>query len=277
MTAIKATLKFFGLWLALLVATAAGGVLVQTLLHPSAPIGKSDGPFDVTQALLLTTAGYAAALSLYAARLRGGFISRAATVFVLFYVTTSLLSLIETLYFNRYIHLPMVLLAETAPIGLVQALVAAPVAAALWREASGEAEAISGLWWRIALIVPLYIVFYFGAGQFIAWQGAAVRAYYDQAAHIDRPQLAGLQVLRGLIWAGLVWMSARRLTGPAPSRALITGLAFAILMVMPLLFPNPFMPWAVRKMHFIEIATSNLLFGILAAGLLLLGMKPRKA
>ena len=277
MTAIKTTLKFAGLWLALLVGTAAAGMLVQIVLHPAVPVAKPDGPFDVTQALLLTTAAYAAALSLYAARLRGGFISRATTLFGLFYVTGSLLSLIETLYFNRYIHLPMVVLAQTAPIGLVQALVAAPVAAALWRGVDAEAETISGLGWRIALIAPLYIVFYFGAGQFIAWQGAAVRAYYDQAAHIDLVQLAGLQVGRGLIWAGLAWLSVRRLTGPAWVRALITGVAFAILMVMPLLFPNPFMPWAVRKMHFVEIATSNLLFGILAAGLLLSGLKTRKA
>jgi len=277
MTAIRTTLKFAGLWLALLIGTAAAGMLIQILLHPAASAGKPDGPFDVTQALLLTTAGYAAALSLFAARLRGGFLSRATTLFVLFYVTGSLLSLIETLYFNRYIHLPMATLVETVPLGLVQALVAAPVAAVLWRGASGEAETISGLWWRIALIVPLYIVFYFGAGQFIAWQGAAVRAYYDQAAHIDRLQLAGLQVGRGLIWAGLAWMSVRRLSGPAWSRAVIIGIAFAVLMVMPLLFPNPFMPWAVRRMHFLEIATSNLLFGILASVSLLSGLKTRKA
>ena len=276
MTVIKTALKYLGLWLALLVATAAAGLLVQIGLHPSAPTGQPDGPFDVTQALLLTTAGYAAALSLYAARLRGGFASRATTLFVLFYVTSALLSLIETLYFNPYIHMPMAMLVDTAPIGLVQALAAAPVAAALWRGAPAEAETISGLGWRIALIVPLYIVFYFGAGQFIAWQGAAVRVYYDQAAHIDRVQVAGLQVLRGLIWAGLAWMSVRRLAGPAWARAVITGVAFAVLMVMPLLFPNPFMPWAVRRMHFVEIATSNLLFGLLAAGILLSGLKPKK-
>ena len=142
-----------------------------------------------------------------------------------------------------------------------------------WRGATGDAgtinaETISGLGWRLALIIPLYIAFYFGAGQFVAWQGAALRAYYDQAQHIDRAQLAQLQVVRGAIWAGLTWMSVRQLTGRPLARALTIGVVFAVIMVMPLVIPNPYMPWDVRKMHFLEIASSNFLFGILAAGLL---------
>lgn len=280
MAAIRTIFKIIGLGLALLVGQIVGGMAVVAVLHPPEPVMKPDGPFDLTQALLLTAAAYALVLAPYAARLRGGFLSRMMAVFVVLYVVGSVLSVIETVYFNSYTKLPGALIAQVALSGLVQAAIAAPAAAALWRGRAGEPEAIpetiEGFGWRFALIVPLYILFYFGAGQFIAWQGAQLRAYYDQGMHIDRAQVALLQAGRGLIWAGLAWMSVRQLTGSLWSRAVIVGLVFAVVMVMPLAFPNPYMPWAVRKMHFVEIASSNLLFGLLAAWLLLSGMKARK-
>jgi len=277
MAAIRAVFKIILLGLALLVGQIVGGMAVVAVLHPPEPVMKPDGPFDLTQALLLTVAAYALALTPYAARLRGGFPSRMMAVFVNLYVVGSALSVIETVYFNAYIKLPAVLIEQIALAGLIQAAIAAPAAAALWRGRAGEPEAIEGFGWRFALIVPLYILFYFGAGQFIAWQGAALRAYYEQGLHIDRGHVALLQAARGLVWACLVWMGVHQLTGSRWSRALIIGLVFAVVMVMPLAFPNPYMPWDVRKMHVIEIGTSNLLFGILAAGLLLSGMKARKA
>ena len=42
-------------------------------------------------------------------------------------------------------------------------------------------------------------------------------------------------------------------------------------MTPQLLYPNPVMPWAVRSMHMIEVGTSNLVFGALAALILLAG------
>ena len=282
MIVVRTLFKIVLLGLALLAGEIAGGMIAEALLHPPAMAMTHDGPLDLTQALLLMTAAYALALALYAARLRGGFISRTAALFAILYVTGSALSVIETVYFNSYVKLPTILLEQTALTSLIQAAIAAPVAAALWRGATGDAgtinaETISGLGWRLALIIPLYIAFYFGAGQFVAWQGAALRAYYDQAQHIDRAQLALLQVVRGAIWAGLTWMSVRQLTGRPLARALTIGVVFAVIMVMPLVIPNPYMPWDVRKMHFLEIASSNFLFGILAAGLLLSGLKARKA
>lgn len=278
MSAIKIIFKFIGLAVALLAGQVAGSILAGMLLPAAtAAMPAHDGPFDLTQGLLLMTAADAVALALYAARLRGGFIARSAALFALLYMVGSGLSVIETVYFNTYIKLPVHMIEQVALSGLIQALIAAPAAAALWRGQAGEAETVGGIWWRLPLIAAVYIVFYFGAGQFIAWQGAELRAYYDQAAHIDHAQLALLQFGRGLIWAGLAWMSVQGLTGARWPRALVTGIAFSVIMVMPLVIPNPYMLWDVRKMHVMEIASSNLLFGLLAAAILLWGMKGRKA
>jgi hypothetical protein len=278
MEAIRTVFKIIGLGLALLVGQVVGGIAAGILLPAAVrPMAAHDGPFGLAQALLLMAAAYALVLAPYAARLRGGFASRATAVFVILYVVGSALSVIETVYYNAYTRLPTALIEQVALSGLIQSLIAAPAAAALWRGGEGEPETIpetiDGFRWRFALIVPLYILFYFGAGQFIAWQGAELRAYYAQGLHIDRAQVALLQAGRGLIWAGLVWMSVRQLTGSRWSRALIVGAVFSIVMIMPLLIPNPYMPWDVRKMHFVEMGTSNLLFGILAAWLLMSGMK----
>ncbi len=273
MDAVRVGFKVVLLGVALLVGQVIGGIIAGLLLHAPVPDMPHDGPFDMTEALSLMTLAYALVLSRFAARLRGGFGARMGTIFAVLYAVGTLLSVIETIYFKAYVKLPPFLVGQMALTGLTQAVVAAPVAAALWRGSGDEPDAISGLWWRLPLIAAIYIAFYFGAGALIAWQGPQVRAYYDQAVHINQMELAGLQFVRGLIWAALAWMSVRSLKGAYTSRAAITGVVFAVLMVMPLLFPNPYMPWDVRKMHFVEIATSNLLFGLLAAGLLLSGAK----
>src|SRR6185437_15589234 len=148
MAAIRAVFKIILLGLALLVGQIVGGMAVVAVLHPPEPVMKPDGPFDLTQALLLTVAAYALALTPYAARLRGGFPSRMMAVFVNLYVVGSALSVIETVYFNAYIKLPAVLIEQIALAGLIQAAIAAPAAAALWRGRAGEPEAIEGFGWR---------------------------------------------------------------------------------------------------------------------------------
>lgn len=66
----------------------------------------------------------------------------------------------------------------------------------------------------------------------------------------------------------------KSLKGNLWSRALMTGLAFAVLMALVLLMPNPYMPWAVRRMHLLEVFTSNFLFGV-ACVLILMAGKPK--
>jgi hypothetical protein len=37
-----------------------------------------------------------------------------------------------------------------------------------------------------------------------------------------------------------------------------------VLVAAPLLYPNPYMPWPVRRMHLLEVGLSNALFGAFA-------------
>ncbi|WP_443748749.1 hypothetical protein [Asticcacaulis solisilvae] len=271
-------LKIAGKWLAVLVAvavgTVVGGMLGLAVFHPVlTPPPPHDGPLDVTQSMLLVSAVFAVLLSLIASRLRGSFWLRALVLFGVVYTITTVQSLDEAVYFRDYVKLSMPGIYMSAVSGLVRDALSALVAAWVWRGADGETERFTGLWWRVALIAPIYVVFYFAAGAWIAFQGEALRAYYDQGAHIDQTPLILFQVFRSLIWSAAAFAAVRQMTGPGWSRALIVGFSFSLFMATVLFVPNGFMLWDVRKFHMAEIGVSNLLFGFVAASILLGGRK----
>jgi len=257
--------KVLALWAALLAGNVAGGLLV-TLPGPAAP--AADGPFGVGQALLLVNALFALMLAALAERMAGPPWRRALTLFVILYTVETLLSTIEGIFFGAFLHMPAGLLGGVAAINAVKSAAVCLATFWLWRGSGPEASPPAGLAWKLPLIALVYIVFYFGAGMLIAWQSEAVRAYYLNGAGIDDRAVALLQLGRGAIWAGLAWLLARSLSGSPLAKGLFAGIAFAIFMDAPLLFPNPFMPWAVRQVHLVEIGVSNFLFGLLAVLLL---------
>jgi len=275
-------IKNAGRWLAvcivLMIGTVAGGILGQVLFHPVLPAAPPhDGPLDVMPALAVVCAVFAVLLSLIAQRLRGGYWTRAAVLFGVAYTITTIQSLNEAVYFRDYVKMPMSGIYATAAGNLVREAFGALVAAWLWRGTDGPAERYVGLWWRAAVIAPIYIVIYFAAGAWIAFQGEALRAYYDQAAHIDRVPLALFQVFRSLIWSAAAFAAVRQMTGSGWGRALIVGLSFSLFMAVVLLIPNGVMPWDVRKFHIPEVGISNLIFGFVAASILLGGRKKASA
>jgi hypothetical protein len=255
--------KALAIWAALL-AGNIGGTLLVTLPGPAA----GDGPLSGGQAFLAVNALFALVLASLAARLTGPFRQRAIILFLLLYLVETLLSIVESLFFGAFLNLPAGLLGGLAAVNAVKSALAALVAAGLWRGA-GDVAAIDGLPWKLPAIILLYIILYFGAGQVIAWQSAAVRAYYGQGLAIDTGRLVLLQIGRGAVWAGLAWLLARNLRGSALSKAGLSGAAFAVFMTGPLFYPNALMPWAVRQVHLVEIGVSNFLFGLLAVWLLM--------
>jgi hypothetical protein len=274
MSYVKIAGKWLAVFVAVMVGSITGGMLGIGLLHPVLPpVPPHDGPLDVMSSMLVVSAVFAVLLSLIAARLRGTFWQRALVLFGVVYTITTVQSLNEAFYFQSYIKLSSAALYMSGLANLVRDALGAIVAAVLWRGADGEAERFTGLWWRVALIIPIYIVIYFGAGALIAWQGAGLRAYYDQASHIDRGPLALFQVLRSLIWSAAGFAMVRQMTGSGWSRALIVGLAFSLFMAVVLFIPGGFMPWEVRKFHMMEVGTSNLLFGCVVASILLGGRR----
>lgn len=257
--------KAAALWAALIVGNVAGGLLV-TLPAPSAQ--AADGPLGPGQALLLVNALFALVLAALAQRMAGPAWQRAASLFAILYTAETLLSAIEGVFFGAYLHMPAGLQGAVAAINAIKSAAVILAVFWLWRGQGPAATAPAGLAWKLPLIAPLYVVFYFGAGFLIAWQSEAVRAYYLNGAGIDNQAVALLQLGRGAIWAGLAWLLARSLSGSAAARGILAGIAFAVFMDAPLLYPNPFMPWAVRQVHLVEIGVSNFLFGLLAVWLL---------
>ena len=74
--------------------------------------------------------------------------------------------------------------------------------------------------WKLGVIYIAYLVLYYSAGYFIAWQNPEVRAFYgspgealpffQQMAHIfsGDPWLTPYQLLRALIWVAGAYLAA---------------------------------------------------------------------
>ena len=124
------------------------------------------------------------------------------------------------------------------------------------------------LGWRIAAAALLYVIAYFAAGQFIAWQFEAVRAYYAATELPSFGILVPLQLFRGVLWALIALFIVQRLRGSLIVRMALMAAIFAVLTASQLLYPNPYMPWGVRLGHLMEIGTSEAVWGALAAWIL---------
>ena len=259
--------KVVAIWVVLILGAMIGGALMV----PTAAIPAGDGPLSQGQAFLIVNLMGAVMLGALAARMTGSAPRRCALLFLLFFCLETLLSQIEAWFFGQWLGLPDGLMAALVVADGTKALVASAAAAWLWRAPEPSGPMPEGLAWKLPVVVAGYILAYFAAGHFIAWQSEAVRAFYGQGVEIDTATLLLVQVGRGAIWAVLTLAAAWSLSGPALQRGLLTGAAFAVLMAAPLLHPNGFMPWAVRSVHLVEIGVSNFLFGLFAVLLLARG------
>lgn len=254
-------------WIAVLAGAIIGGVLFP--ITPES--GTQAEPLTAGQALMIVALVDALVLALLASALAGGWIRKFAVLFATMVIVEPLLSFSEALIFGASVQMSPEFLLRVALGNVIKAACASAAAATLFRSAEVKAQLPDGLPWKIPAIVLLYIIAYYGAGQFIAWQSEAVRHYYGDGTLIPAAGLLVLaQVARGLVWAAATILLFANLEGPVGRKALLIGLAFAFIMAIPLLFPNAYMPWPVRRVHFVEIAVSNFLFGMAAAYVLAL-------
>jgi len=145
-------------------------------------------------------------------------------------------------------------------------------------------------WFKRALpLAMLYVVLYWTAGYFIAWQNPQLREFYEQPGppepfltHTlrtlrDAPLFWVWQLVRGMLWVGCATPIVYGSRWGLVATALIVGLFFSLPQNLMLLLPNPFMPSAsVRLTHLVETAVSSFVFGILVALLLDGFPKPRR-
>jgi hypothetical protein len=215
----------------------------------------------------------------------------AGALFVIFYTLYSLLGWVELLAFPA--------VARLMPAGMMTGMlfsglmVAGPFSLlAVWilgkaRPDPAQPPSTNRLrmpaveWiWKTAAGAALYVIIYFTFGYYVAWRTPGLPEFYGgtdpgtflgQLANVmrDTPWLPALQLFRGLIWVGIGCLILGMHKGKPWEAILATGVAFTILMNAAMLFPNPFWPPLVAQAHTIELVSSNLLYGLLLAALLL--------
>lgn len=195
------------------------------------------------------------------------------TILVVYYGIVTFLSQIETVVFLNYLVdiVPADMIPRFFLHGLITAMVFAPLAVLVHgkiRGAAGIREPNPRLlmpwtqWvWKVIVIAVVYVVicFAFGALVFIPLAGGAFEEYY---AGLQLPAwMLPYQVLRGMMWIAVALPVIRMMKGAWWEAGLAVALLFSVLMSSTLLIPNEYMPAEIRRAHFVEILTSNFLFG----------------
>jgi hypothetical protein len=166
--------------------------------------------------------------------------------------------------------------------GLPLALVLVPLAVIILgkgRSSAGDSEPNERLvmplteWiWKLAIIAVVYPVLYFSFGYFVAWQNPNVVAMYEGGANqeVFSLWLIPFQMLRSMLWVLFALPVIRMARGRPWQVAVVVGLLYALVHAISLTLPNPYMPDpTVRLTHFVEIISSNFIFGLIVTGLLL--------
>jgi hypothetical protein len=135
--------------------------------------------------------------------------------------------------------------------------------------------------WKLFTIAIIYILLYWFAGYYIAWQNADLRAFYgspgdilpfcEHTANTFRAD-SGLflfQAIRAMLWTlcAIPIMHGSKVN--VWRTAILVGLFFTIPQISGLILENPLMPIAsVRLSHMIEGIATNVVFGMIIVWLL---------
>jgi len=92
----------------------------------------------------------------------------------------------------------------------------------------------------------------------------------------DTPLLVPLQIVRAILWSAIAVVVIRMMKGPWWEAGLAVALLFAVVLSSQLLLPNPLMPADVRRVHLVETASSNFIFGWLIVVVLLRWKMPER-
>jgi hypothetical protein len=207
-------------------------------------------------------------------------------VFLIHLGVETIMTQIETFYFNSALQLSTGELLGLVAGGGVRALIFAPLAVVilgrLRKSKAAEATMTATLpaEWApcFAALALVYVVIYFAFGYFVAWQWEATRLYYTGTTSIkpllvhfrdlfirEDPGVLPFQLLRGALWTALAATIVGTIRARRWESMLAVALTFTAFVALPLgLFPNPYMPEMVRRAHFYELASSMLLFGGIA-------------
>lgn len=206
-----------------------------------------------------------------------------------YYGAFTFITQVETWYFLTNITVSPPLLIGLFLMGLSVPLLFIPLAVLIcsrWKAVQIDSENTNMVMpkgqflLKLSIIAVTYLIIYWCAGYFIAWQNPELRAFYGSPGEIvpfwehtanairDSPGLIVFQLVRGLLFA-VIAMPVIRGSNVKPW---LTAILVGSLLSVPHLghiIANPLMPVAsVRFSHMIETATSTFLFGLIIVWLL---------
>ncbi len=210
---------------------------------------------------------------------------------VAFYLVMTLVTQLEAWYFLLGITIGPELMSRLFLQGIPTAFIFIPIAILVMGRirASGSETTTPEIapmplkeWlWRLGVIYIAYLVLYYTAGYFIAWQNPEVRAFYgspgdalpffQQMMHVFRsdPWLTPYQLLRTLIWVTGAYVVIRGSRLPLWQTALLVGLMLSVPQNIGHILPNSLIPLnSVRMSHLLETASSTFIFGVIITWLL---------
>jgi hypothetical protein len=208
-----------------------------------------------------------------------------------FYLVVTFVMQLEARYFLLGITISPELMSRLFIQGIPTAFIFMPIAVLIMgRVRATESDSVSPKitpmslkeWlWKLGVIYIAYLVLYYTAGYFIAWQNPEVRAFYgspgdalpflQQMAHIftSDPWLTPYQLLRTLIWVAGAYLIIRGSRLSLLQTALLIGLMLSVPQNIGHILPNSLIPLSsVRMSHLIETASSTFVFGLIVTWLL---------
>ena len=207
-----------------------------------------------------------------------------------YYGAVTFIMQIETWYFLTSVTVSEELLPRLFVMGLPVPLFVIPLAILLLGKTKADSEPAVSLepvkplkeWvYKPVLIAAAYIIFYWTAGYFIAWQNPELRAFYSSPGDAlpfwqhtvntlrHEPGLFPFQALRGLMWALFALPVIYGSKWSRFSTALLVGFFFSVPQNIGHILTNPLIPLAsIRFSHMIETATSTFIFGVILVYLL---------
>ncbi len=210
-------------------------------------------------------------------------------VALVFYGVKTFTSMLEAWYFMTNItpeELPGLFLF-TVPMVVIFPLVAVPILGKAKKQQEADESPNTRLVMPIGqlvgkvtfLSVIVYSVLFWAFGYYIALRNPDVAAFYGVTVPDSfMAQLGGLwandpfvfvfEFFRGALWIALAAPIIRTTKGRVWEAGLIVVLLFALVQNDVHLIPNPLMPPSVALSHFIETASSNLIYAVILTWLM---------
>jgi hypothetical protein len=270
------------------IVMALGGKVVAPYL-PTTPAEPGPVPLMTALAIICASTVLVVMGMIHSSRWHGW--KLVISMSVAFYLVMTVVTQLEAWYFLLGITVGPELMVRLFLQGLLSAFIFIPIAVLVMGRIlplAGEpvSPTISPMslkeWlWKLGAIYVAYLVLYYTAGYFIAWQNPEVRAFYgspgdalpffQQMAHIftNDPWLTPYQLLRTLIWVAGAYPIIRGSRLSMWQTALIVGLVLSVPQNIGHLLPNSLFPLnSVRMSHLIETASSTFVFGLIMTWLL---------